>query len=29
MHADIRTSSMTWIVLLGYVALCGMLWAAG
>jgi len=28
MHADIRTSSIGWIVALGYVVLCGLLWAA-
>jgi hypothetical protein len=27
MHGDIRTSWIGWITALGYVAMCGMLWA--
>jgi hypothetical protein len=27
MHADIRTTWISWIAFLGYAALCGMLWA--
>jgi hypothetical protein len=26
MHAETRTSWVSWIVLLGYVSLCGLLW---
>jgi hypothetical protein len=28
MHAEIRTSWVGWIVLFGYLALCGLLWVA-
>jgi hypothetical protein len=28
MHADLRTSWVSWIALFGYVVLCGLLWAA-
>jgi hypothetical protein len=28
MHAEIRTSWVSWITLFGYVTLCGLLWAA-
>jgi hypothetical protein len=27
MHGDIRATLIGWITLLGYAALCGMLWA--
>jgi hypothetical protein len=28
MHADIRTNAISWIVLFGYLAVCGLLWVA-
>lgn len=28
MHPDIRTSWVSWVTLLGYVMLCGLMWAS-
>jgi hypothetical protein len=28
MHTDMRTSWVSWVTLLGYVLLCGLMWAS-
>jgi hypothetical protein len=28
MHADIRTSWVSWVTLFGYLLLCGLMWAS-